>query len=572
MKTKTLLQTTGLTILTMLLTTIFSNAQIPIQGLAVDHEGVAFWDADGSGPEPAATGHISPNTGTTTYYYSASRDYDDIDPDPNASYCHFLDDIDGFPLFVEALDDNGFSPGQVKINGDLFTNKDDIEGEDWFIINNNHYINRYGGHYYFELNGEPMISLFVNYVNSYLDPTWSTWMGEGSFSFPEDASENSSAEVQNVAAAFLADMGDEQLRIMLEDINFTGEYFNDNGRNGAFVELISGYLEKGMPQLPFRGRANDNEGIAAWNADGTGPEPEATGHTFEYDGVTRGIGYYIASRDYDDIDPNPYAASCHFTDDDINGFPNLELQLTYRDYNIYQLKVKTGISTLGDDIEGEDWGLDGSIHWYNYYGTPGIFEIDGEPILQYVVDTNFSFNDLDNPNEDWWSYTSYATITDISANASSDAQYVAASFLKDLGNRPVKSYMEGHVTTSIINSNGRSGAFTEISNGILTTGYPDSLIDHLNESFVPLSEIRLVSYPNPFSTQTTFTFELTERLPVKLEIYNVVGRKVENLTSKNMNSGKHTITWAAPELPEGIYFCRLQAGSKIMTRKIIKVK
>ena len=44
MKTKTLLQTTGLTILMMLLTTFYSNAQIQIQGLAVDHEGIAGWD------------------------------------------------------------------------------------------------------------------------------------------------------------------------------------------------------------------------------------------------------------------------------------------------------------------------------------------------------------------------------------------------------------------------------------------------------------------------------------------------------------------------------------------------
>ena len=200
MKTKKLLLTTGLTILIMLLTTIFTNAQIPIQGLAADHEGFAGWDADGSGPEPEAYGHTHPYGYGSSLYYGASRDY--VDSDPGAAFCHFLDNITGFPLFVQTLADNGFTPGQVKVKTGLFSVKEDIEGEDWFTIDTMHYFNRYAAYYFIELNGEPMISCYMNYMNCYVNSIDDFWQGIGSFSSPFNASANSSLEVKEVAAAF----------------------------------------------------------------------------------------------------------------------------------------------------------------------------------------------------------------------------------------------------------------------------------------------------------------------------------------------------------------------------------
>jgi len=468
MKTKMLLQTTGLTIMIMLLTTLYSNAQIPIQGLAVDYEGIACWNADGSGPEPAATGHIHPFGYDSSLYYCASRDY--VDTNPDAALCHFLDDITGFPLFVQALTDNGFTAGQVKIKTGLFDMKDDIEEEDWFTFNDMHYFNYYDGYYHIELNGEPMISGYINYFNIHIESTGSFWQFETNFTLPFDASANSSMEVQEVASAFITDMDGEELRFVVDNCPSTGITFNDNGREGYYFEVVSGYLEKGLPELPYVGLAADHEGIAVWDADGSGPEAEASGHTFNYGGYTYHTSYYIASRDYDGIDTDPNAALCHFTENAI-GFPNLEIQLAYRGFTMDQLKVKSTIATLGNNIEGEDWGLNGSIYWYNFYGNTGIFEIAGEPILEYVVDTNFSFQDL-NTNDNWESNMTYCKVVDISANASSDAQYVAASFLKDLGGHSLGSYMEGYYVGGMITTNGRDGVFHEIESGRLSAKLP----------------------------------------------------------------------------------------------------
>ena len=471
MKTKTLLKTTGLTIMIILLTTFITNSQIQIQGLHVDHEGTASWDADGSGPEPEGYGHPHPFGWANTPYYGASCDYDDIDPDPDAALAHFLDDISGFPLFEQALIDNGFSPAQVKIKNGLMNLKEDVEGEDWFTLNNQHHFNYYDAIFTIELNGEPMISGYINYgLFSYNQSVYNSWQLEGNFTKPYDVSENSSLPVQEVTAAFLADMDGEEIRLKYENMQSTGIPFNGNGRDGMFFEIVSGYLEKGLPELPFSGLAADNEGIAIWNADGTGPEPEAYGHTFSWGGNTFNSSYYLSSRDYDGIDPDPNAALCHFTENG-TGFPNLEIQLDYRGFTIDQLKVKSSMATHGNDIEGEDWGVDGSIYWYNYYGNTGTIEIAGEPILEYVIDTNFSFLDLSS-NDNWESNMSNCKVVDISANASSDAQQVAASFLKDLGGHSLGSYMEGYYVGDMISTNGRDGVYHEIESGILTAKLP----------------------------------------------------------------------------------------------------
>lgn len=469
MKTKNLLHTTGLTILFVLLITLFTNAQIPIKGLAVDNEGIACWNADGSGPEPEGNGHIHPFGLSSVLYYGASRDY--VDANSNAAMCHFMDNITGFPLFVQALADNGFTSGQVKIKLGLSELKNDIEGEDWFTFNGKHYMNRYDAYYYIELNGEPMISGYINFFNILDLSSNSFWESETNFTLPFDASENSSMEVKEVAAAFLTDMDGEELRFVIINSTVSGSFSGPGVIGGAYFDINEGYLEKGLPELPFSGLASNHQGLACWDADGTGPEPEASGHTYSWNGTDYTMPYYVASRDYDGIDPDNNAATGYITDE-LDGFPNLKIQLEYRGFTLDQLKLKTGLGSLGNDIEDIDWGYNGSIHWYNYYGYNNTFEIAGEPILESVSDTNHGFIDLAITDK-WWSISSFSKVTDISNTASSNAQYVALSFLKDLGGHSLGSYVEGYFAGNLPPENGRvDGVFMELQNSKLIARQP----------------------------------------------------------------------------------------------------
>jgi len=78
-------------------------------------------------------------------------------------------------------------------------------------------------------------------------------------------------------------------------------------------------------------------------------------------------------------------------------------------------------------------------------------------------------------------------------------------------------------------------------------------------------------YPNPIESNTNITLQLTQKSQVKLEIYDISGRIVSNILDKEMDEGKHVINWEQADLISGIYFCRLQAGNNVVTKKIIKL-
>jgi hypothetical protein len=81
------------------------------------------------------------------------------------------------------------------------------------------------------------------------------------------------------------------------------------------------------------------------------------------------------------------------------------------------------------------------------------------------------------------------------------------------------------------------------------------------------------NYPNPFNNQTTMDITLPEDMHVTMEVYNIVGQKVGTMMDENMSEGPHSISWNAPaNMPSGIYICKMEAGSTVMTRKMTLVK
>ena len=76
------------------------------------------------------------------------------------------------------------------------------------------------------------------------------------------------------------------------------------------------------------------------------------------------------------------------------------------------------------------------------------------------------------------------------------------------------------------------------------------------------------NFPNPFNPATTINFDITARGHVKLSVYDALGRLVDTLVDSNMTPGTYSVTWNAA----GVYFCRLEAGSTVMTRKMTYVK
>ena len=80
------------------------------------------------------------------------------------------------------------------------------------------------------------------------------------------------------------------------------------------------------------------------------------------------------------------------------------------------------------------------------------------------------------------------------------------------------------------------------------------------------------NYPNPFNPSTQIEFSIPGPLHVKLEIFNMLGERMDVLVSQSMSAGEHSIEWNAEEVPSGIYMYRLTAGDRIESRKMVLLR
>lgn len=80
------------------------------------------------------------------------------------------------------------------------------------------------------------------------------------------------------------------------------------------------------------------------------------------------------------------------------------------------------------------------------------------------------------------------------------------------------------------------------------------------------------NYPNPFNPVTLIKYDLPVDCQVKLEIYNILGRRVANLVDGQQKAGYKRATWNACDFASGIYFYRLKAGNFTSTRKMVLLR
>ena len=85
------------------------------------------------------------------------------------------------------------------------------------------------------------------------------------------------------------------------------------------------------------------------------------------------------------------------------------------------------------------------------------------------------------------------------------------------------------------------------------------------------------NYPNPFNPDTDIKFDLPEDSHVKLEIFNILGQKVNTVVDEDMRAGYRSVKWNGTDnnghqLSSGVYFYRLIAGDNVFTRKMMMLK
>jgi hypothetical protein len=73
-------------------------------------------------------------------------------------------------------------------------------------------------------------------------------------------------------------------------------------------------------------------------------------------------------------------------------------------------------------------------------------------------------------------------------------------------------------------------------------------------------------FPHPVSSRATLEIALPVPAPLRVSVYDIMGREVRSLVEGTREAGKHTVTLDASSLPPGIYCVRMQTRSGIVTR------
>lgn len=111
-------------------------------------------------------------------------------------------------------------------------------------------------------------------------------------------------------------------------------------------------------------------------------------------------------------------------------------------------------------------------------------------------------------------------------------------------------------------THGRSMYSFDITvSGIEEITYPVESIINLQKNF-----------PEPFDKSTNISFEVMESRNVKIDVYDINGRLIVNLTDRNYDPGNYSILFDSENLMPGEYFIRLSSEDYSTSQKITLIR
>ena len=115
---------------------------------------------------------------------------------------------------------------------------------------------------------------------------------------------------------------------------------------------------------------------------------------------------------------------------------------------------------------------------------------------------------------------------------------------------------------------GSNGSNWEI--GLATSPFVPVSVEY--ETIQPTQFALEQNYPNPFNPSTKIQYSVPQTSQVQIKVFDVLGNEIETLVNEEKPTGTYELTWNAANLPSGVYFYQIKAGSFIETKKMILIK
>lgn len=92
------------------------------------------------------------------------------------------------------------------------------------------------------------------------------------------------------------------------------------------------------------------------------------------------------------------------------------------------------------------------------------------------------------------------------------------------------------------------------------------------DNISPVNYSLLQNYPNPFNPTTIISYSIPRSNLVTIKVYDILGREVTTLVNEYKQTGKYEVEFNAADLPSGVYFYRIKAGSFNQVRKMLLLR
>ncbi|MCP4581732.1 MAG: T9SS type A sorting domain-containing protein, partial [candidate division Zixibacteria bacterium] len=98
------------------------------------------------------------------------------------------------------------------------------------------------------------------------------------------------------------------------------------------------------------------------------------------------------------------------------------------------------------------------------------------------------------------------------------------------------------------------------------------IVEVLIDESLPVSFSLEQNFPNPFNSQTQIRYSIPNESDVRMDIYDILGKRIETLIDKRQRPGTYSIDWDASEYSSGVYFYKLTTGDSSSTKRMTLVK
>lgn len=216
--------------------------------------------------------------------------------------------------------------------------------------------------------------------------------------------------------------------------------------------------------ITFRGLMGEGLGIALWQADGSGPEPAATGHTFVTPLRPVTAHYYVASRDHVDASARGGLAATALA----GGWPRLRAALAAARLPLAQLVMRLPLTTAGADKEGEDWFYRDGVET-RYLRPQGALPLllGAIPLIEFAPTRLILIEDYNGARQFSDVRITLASDPSVAARARAiggSSTDVAEALLADLAGRSVRFVVDAiHLSPEMFGGNGRThGRYADV--------------------------------------------------------------------------------------------------------------